>query len=145
MTVEWTLCTCRHNDLIIMLTYVLKFLLGTIKILLIFLIAISRTNLFTETIRSFNFFYFSNLHTFLKISEAQSIFFETFTLDTWCCKQCFFEVSLWLIIWNNSKFSDKDGSWRDGNLCVTKPWLTICISIYSICTTFFCDFSIGPF
>ena len=68
MTVKFTLCL--QNDLIITLKYVLKFLLGTMKILLIFLVAISRTYLFTETIRTFKFFYFANLSTFSKISNT---------------------------------------------------------------------------
>ena len=78
MTITWTLC--RHNDLIITLKYVLKFLLGTMKIFLIFVIAISRTNLFTETIRTFNFFYISNLRTFSKTSKPARLFFLRLSL-----------------------------------------------------------------
>ena len=51
----------------ITLKYVSKFLLATMEILLIFLVAIAISNLLTETIRTLSFFYFTNLRTFANI------------------------------------------------------------------------------
>ena len=143
MTVKWTLR--RHNDLIITLKYILTFLLGTMKILLIFVVTISRTNLFTETIRSFNFFYFSNLRSFPNISKTARLIFLRLSL---CILDVVSSVSSkfrydWLYgkILNSAIKMTTEGT--ETFALQSQDWLFILI--YSICATFFRDYSSAHF
>ena len=128
---------CRHNDLVITLKYVLTFLLGTMKILLIFLIAISRRDLFTETIRSFNLFYFFNLCSFPKISKTALWIFLRLSL---CILDVVNNVSSkfrydWLSGKNINSAIKMAAEGTEIFALQSHDWLFFLI--YSICTTFF--------